>query len=240
MKLNNIYKLLPDITCKKNCTACCSPVYMLKSEAAKIGLKDRLHTNWDKNYDCEYKTSTGCTIYDKRPFICRLFGCAETGLFSCNRTSGNFISHENTMNILGFYHEISIKSNTIHSEEVVKAMHYHDQLMNLRGTSLPRLKPGEKITKYTSDIIQKVEFKNDTDMNEILSKQGKEIIKELLKNCTNDQIHFFKRMYSHHNIELPISEVVDNISDNKIEYAISQCERTVKNNKSKVDNEKNV
>jgi hypothetical protein len=72
-------------------------------------------------------------------------------------------------------------------------------------------------------------------MNQSLKNYGKNLLKELLFECTEPQQMMFKRMYSHKNLELPINEVVDNMEDEKIDVAITQCERTVENNQKKVD-----
>jgi len=37
----------------------------------------------------------------------------------------------------------------------------------------------------------------------------------------------FKRMYSHKNLDLPINEVVDNMPDDKIDWAMQQCQNTL-------------
>ena len=79
-------------------------------------------------------------------------------------------------------------------------------------------------------------------MNETLKKVGKQILKDLLSQCNEEQQLLFKRMYSHHNLELPINEVVDKIDESKIEHAISQSKRTaLKNldNMSDIEKEKN-
>jgi len=55
-------------------------------------------------------------------------------------------------------------------------------------------------------------------------------LKSLLAKCSEGQQLMFKRMYSHKNLELPINEVVDNMPDDKINWAIQQCETTVKKN----------
>ena len=70
-------------------------------------------------------------------------------------------------------------------------------------------------------------------MNEALRNFAKDMLKELLAQCSEDQQFIFKRMYSHKNLELPINEVVDQIDEDKIDCAISQCERTVKKNQLK-------
>jgi len=64
-------------------------------------------------------------------------------------------------------------------------------------------------------------------MNERLKESGKEILKELLSQCTPPQQFMFKRMHCHKNLQLPINDAVDQIADDKIDWAISQCERTV-------------
>ena len=67
-------------------------------------------------------------------------------------------------------------------------------------------------------------------MNETLKNTAKEILKNLLSQCTDGQKHMFKRMYSHKNLELPINDAVDQMADDKIDCAIGQCERTVEKN----------
>jgi hypothetical protein len=64
-------------------------------------------------------------------------------------------------------------------------------------------------------------------MNETLKNAAKKILKELLAQCTEGQQLMFKRMYSHKNLELPINDAVDQMEDNKIDYAITQTERTI-------------
>jgi len=70
-------------------------------------------------------------------------------------------------------------------------------------------------------------------MNETLKNTAKEMLKDLLAQCTEPQQFMFKRMYSHNNLELPINEAVDQMEDDKIDWAITQCESTVLKNKQK-------
>lgn len=69
-------------------------------------------------------------------------------------------------------------------------------------------------------------------MNGTLSNAGKQILKDLLEKCTEPQQMMFKRMYSHENLELNINDAVDQMDENKISFAITQCERTVAKNES--------
>lgn len=57
------------------------------------------------------------------------------------------------------------------------------------------------------------------------------MLKELLAQCTEPQQMMFKRMYSHKNLELDINTVVDNMDESKYEWAIIQCEQTIKGKK---------
>ena len=70
-------------------------------------------------------------------------------------------------------------------------------------------------------------------MNENLKNLAKEMLKKLLAECTDDQHLLFKRMYCHKNLELPINEAVDQMADDKIDWAITQVERTVEKNRGK-------
>jgi hypothetical protein len=67
-------------------------------------------------------------------------------------------------------------------------------------------------------------------MNELLKDSAKAILLDLLNQCTDGQQFVFKRMYSHGNLELPINKVVDNMPDEKLDWAISQCQRTINKN----------
>lgn len=67
--------------------------------------------------------------------------------------------------------------------------------------------------------------------NKTLIQVGQYILKQLLSECTEEQQLMFKKMYSNHHNELPINEVVDKMDTDKIDWAISQCERTVEKNR---------
>ena len=69
-------------------------------------------------------------------------------------------------------------------------------------------------------------------MNETLKNTAKEMLKNLLAQCTEPQQLMFKRMYCHENLDLPINEAVDQMEDDKIDWAITQCEKTVLKNQA--------
>tara|TARA_R110000850_G_scaffold213229_1_gene339222 strand:- start:298 stop:510 length:213 start_codon:yes stop_codon:yes gene_type:complete len=65
--------------------------------------------------------------------------------------------------------------------------------------------------------------------NKTIKNVAKEMLKELLSECTEGQQLIFKRMYCHKNLELPINEAVDQMADDKIDWAMTQVERTIEN-----------
>ncbi|MBB4036599.1 hypothetical protein GGR21_002505 [Dysgonomonas hofstadii] len=68
--------------------------------------------------------------------------------------------------------------------------------------------------------------------NQTYIDMGKTYLKELLANCNEAQQLMFKRMYSHQNLDKDINQVVDDMDSEKIDWAISQCEKTVEKNNS--------
>lgn len=67
--------------------------------------------------------------------------------------------------------------------------------------------------------------------SETLINTARQILKDLLAQCTEEQQLFFKRMYSHKNLELHINDAVDQMDTEKIDWAIRQVERTIEKNK---------
>jgi len=75
-------------------------------------------------------------------------------------------------------------------------------------------------------------------MNETLSNAGKQILKDLLAQCTEPQQNMFKLMYGRDNGKrsvdeakaMDINDCVDLMEDTKIDWAIGQCERSVEKN----------
>jgi hypothetical protein len=77
--------------------------------------------------------------------------------------------------------------------------------------------------------------------NETFIQLGKDKLKELLAQCTEPQKDMFKLMYGRNNgkrsVEdaklMWVNKVVDEMSPDKIDWALTQCEKTVEKNKSK-------
>ena len=64
-------------------------------------------------------------------------------------------------------------------------------------------------------------------MNQTLINNNKTILLDLLKQCTEPQQFMFKRMYSHKNLDASIEEAVENMAENKIDWAVTQVEKTL-------------
>ena len=69
-------------------------------------------------------------------------------------------------------------------------------------------------------------------MNKQVITFMKETIKKDLARCTDLQQELFKHMYSlHGNLSLSINTIVDSMSEDKLDRAMQQIERTLRENK---------
>lgn len=66
-------------------------------------------------------------------------------------------------------------------------------------------------------------------MHRKIKEEYRLMLKDLLAQCTEAEQMVFKRMYSHKNLDLDINTVVDNMDESKYDWAITQCEQTIKN-----------
>ena len=100
-ELRNLYDLIdrmPRFECIPGCTDCCGPVPGSREEARVAPLLDsaidRLETlinsetlGWCAT--CSYAVpGVGCSIYEDRPLICRLFGVSEDPRLTCAHGRG--------------------------------------------------------------------------------------------------------------------------------------------------------
>jgi hypothetical protein len=60
-----------------------------------------------------------------------------------------------------------------------------------------------------------------------------QLLIDLLNQCTAEQQLNFKRMYSHKDLEKPIENVVKDLPDDRYDWAVCQCERTIASNLKK-------
>ena len=88
-KMQELYAKIPTFKCKEGCGDCCGPVPFSPSEATFAAMEHKAplaelegilarlaagETDCDK---CPQSTPQGCKIYDKRPFMCRIFGATD-------------------------------------------------------------------------------------------------------------------------------------------------------------------
>lgn len=64
-------------------------------------------------------------------------------------------------------------------------------------------------------------------MNKELQEYARNKLREGLEKCTPDEQHIFKRMYANGNLETPIGDVVDNMPEDKLDWAMKQVSATL-------------
>jgi hypothetical protein len=77
-----LYRKIPDFKCVQGCNSCCGTVPLSDWEADRLGQPSGV-TPTDSSGSCEFLSVDGCTVYDKRPLMCRLFGSAEHKQLTC-------------------------------------------------------------------------------------------------------------------------------------------------------------
>ena len=87
--LDALYSAISDTpACNSGCCKCCGPVIMSVTEAKRIGMpKGILATRGKGEFGdtCEFvdEETHQCSIYEDRPFICRLFNSTQSKPFTC-------------------------------------------------------------------------------------------------------------------------------------------------------------
>jgi len=93
---------IPTFQCKEGCHDCCGMVPFSKDEWQRISLKaaelgviprEILSSTDDTIFvpdikleeTCPFMENDGCSIYENRPFMCRLFGATEVSHLICPR-----------------------------------------------------------------------------------------------------------------------------------------------------------
>lgn len=66
---------IPSFECVPGCHDCCGPVTASSEEMSRLPVKtDAEHAKALSHFDCVHLGPAGCTVYDERPLICRIFG----------------------------------------------------------------------------------------------------------------------------------------------------------------------
>lgn len=81
IKIQRQYERIPSFTCKEGCTECCGVVPFTEEEWAQLTPEEQQRPT--KGLVCRFKGEHGCTIYDRRPMLCRLFGAVDSEKMTC-------------------------------------------------------------------------------------------------------------------------------------------------------------
>ncbi|MBI3898211.1 MAG: YkgJ family cysteine cluster protein [Gammaproteobacteria bacterium] len=74
-KIQFFRQRIPSFECKPGCHDCCGPVTASTEEMARLPVKsDDEHETALADLRCPHLGEHGCTVYEERPLICRLFG----------------------------------------------------------------------------------------------------------------------------------------------------------------------
>lgn len=78
-KIRTLRQQIPSFECVPGCHDCCGPVTTSPEEMARLPRKTRAEQDAAMEaLDCVHLGPNGCTVYDERPLICRLFGTTAT------------------------------------------------------------------------------------------------------------------------------------------------------------------
>jgi Fe-S-cluster containining protein len=74
--INELYEKIPRSICAEGCFKCCiNMIQFTPGEEKEMG-------GYDYNGKCPYIINGKCSIYEKRPFVCRIYGTSE--MLKCN------------------------------------------------------------------------------------------------------------------------------------------------------------
>ena len=95
-KLKRMYEAIPESGCKAGCFECCTNIIQF-TEAEKQNMG-----GYEYRGVCSHLVDGKCTVYDRRPLVCRIFGTSE--ILKCKDcTADTFLSAEDTRSIMKEY-----------------------------------------------------------------------------------------------------------------------------------------
>ncbi|MNG07205.1 Flagellin N-methylase [compost metagenome] len=78
-KIRTLRQQIPSFECVPGCHDCCGPVTTSTEEMSRLPRKTRAEQDAAMDeLNCVHLGPNGCTVYDERPLICRLFGTTKT------------------------------------------------------------------------------------------------------------------------------------------------------------------
>ena len=129
--LQNLYDMLPETPeCNAGCNKCCGLVIMLPIEAEILGL-DECITPFDPDtLKCKFSVDNKCSVYENRPFTCRIFNASNCAPFRCPVMSKNGGLNERQVEILmARYFSLLAMCPESHSEAMQETIESHALLM---------------------------------------------------------------------------------------------------------------
>lgn len=75
--IKRIYRSLPQVNCKGKCAEACGPILFSKAEEDRWRRRRIDPPSFDTEATCTKLAHGRCTIYENRPYICRLFGVIQ-------------------------------------------------------------------------------------------------------------------------------------------------------------------
>ena len=86
-QISYLRRQIPGFACEPGCHDCCGPVTASAEELARLPVKSVAeHDAALAEFNCVHLGPQGCTVYEERPLICRLFG--TTPSLPCPRGRG--------------------------------------------------------------------------------------------------------------------------------------------------------
>lgn len=77
-KIRDLRRQIPSFECVPGCHDCCGPVTTSSEEMARLPRKTAAEQDAAlEALNCVHLGPDGCTVYEERPLICRLFGTTE-------------------------------------------------------------------------------------------------------------------------------------------------------------------
>ncbi|WP_122333948.1 YkgJ family cysteine cluster protein [Pseudomonas amygdali] len=78
-KISDLRRQIPSFECVPGCHDCCGPVTTSPEGMSRLPRKTAAEQDAALDeLNCVHLGPQGCTVYDERPLICRLFGTTES------------------------------------------------------------------------------------------------------------------------------------------------------------------
>ena len=139
-KLKSFYNRIPEVTnpCPKGCTKCCEIVPWSRPEAELARALTGHYPSVTPQGKCCYATEEGCSVYEIRPFMCRIYGHGREANMHCDdQMSSEGIPNKEFVKLLNDYQKwVSKNGNTcipLGAEEFIKREAVLNPKLKLKG-----------------------------------------------------------------------------------------------------------